>query len=135
VIRYMLDTNVCVDLLRSSGRVDVQRLKRLDLDRVCLSAVTFAELEYGVWRSGDRARNERTVLDFCAALEIVPFDDRAAAIYGRVRAELERAGKPIGPLDMLIASHALALNMTLATSNEREFRRVANLRIENWRIS
>jgi tRNA(fMet)-specific endonuclease VapC len=74
-------------------------------------------------------------LDFCAALEIVPFDDRAAAIYGRVRAELERAGQPIGPLDTLIASHALALNMTLATSNEREFRRVANLRIENWRIS
>ena len=133
--RYMLDTNVCVDLLRPSGRIDVRRLKRLDLDRICLSAITFAELEYGVWCSRDRPRNERSVLDFCAALEIAPFDDRAAATYGQVRAELERAGQPIGPLDMLIASHALSLNMTLATSNEREFRRVVNLRVENWRIS
>jgi tRNA(fMet)-specific endonuclease VapC len=135
VIRYMLDTNVCVDLLRRANRINVQRLKRLDLDQVCVSAVTFAELEYGVWRSSDRSRNERAVMDFCAALEIAPFDDRAAAMYGQVRAQLEQAGQPIGPLDMLIASHALALNMTLATSNEREFRRVANLRIENWRIS
>jgi tRNA(fMet)-specific endonuclease VapC len=135
VIRYMLDTNVCVDLLRGAGRVNVQRLKRSDLDQVCLSAVTFAELAYGVWRSRDRAQNERALVDFCAALEIAPFDDRAAAMYGQVRAQLEQAGQPIGPLDTLIASHAVALNMTLATSNEREFRRVVNLRIENWRIS
>ena len=135
MIRYMLDTNVCVDLLRRANRINVQRLKRLDLDQVCVSAVTFAELEYGVWQSSDRSRNERAVMDFCAALETAPFDDRAAAMYGQVRAQLEQAGQPIGPLDMLIASHALALNMTLATSNEREFRRVANLRIENWRIS
>ena len=135
MIRYMLDTNVCVDLLRGTGRVNGQRVKRLDLDQVCLSAITFAELTYGVWRSTDRARNEGSLLDFCAALEIAPFDDRAAAMYGQVRTQLEKAGQPIGPLDMLIASHALALNATLATSNEREFRRVANLRIENWRIS
>lgn len=135
MIRYMLDTNVCVDLLRHAGRVNKQRFERLNLDQVCLSAITFAELTFGVWRSSDRARNERAVLDFCAALEIVPFDDRAAAMYGQVRARLEQAGKPIGPLDTLIASHALTLDMTLATSNEREFRRVTNLRVENWRIS
>jgi tRNA(fMet)-specific endonuclease VapC len=131
----MLDTTVCVDMLRRATRPTVQRLKRLNLDQVCLSAITFAELAYGVWRSSDPARNERAVLDFCAALEVVPFDDRAAAVYGQVRAQLEQTGQPIGPLDTLIASHALALNVTLATSNEREFRRVANLRVENWRTS
>jgi tRNA(fMet)-specific endonuclease VapC len=135
VIRYMLDTNVCVDLLCPAGRVNARRLTRMNLDQVCLSAITFAELTYGVWRSNERDRNERAVLDFCAALDIAPFDDRAAAIYGQVRLQLEQAGRPGGPLDTLIASHALALNVTLVTSNEREFPRVANLRIENWRFS
>jgi tRNA(fMet)-specific endonuclease VapC len=131
----MLDTNVCVDMLRRPARPNVQRFKRLNLDEVCLSAITFAELTYGVWCSNDPVRNERAVLDFCAALEIAPFDARAAEVCGQLRAQLEQAGEPIGPLDTLIASHALALNVTLATSNEREFRRVANLRVENWRTS
>ncbi|MGD0390089.1 MAG: type II toxin-antitoxin system VapC family toxin [Tepidisphaeraceae bacterium] len=131
----MLDTTVCVDMLRRPARPNLQRFKRLNLDQLCLSAITFAELVYGVWRSSDPVRNERAVLDFCAALEVAPFDDRAAEVYGQVRSQLEQAGQPIGPLDTLIASHALALNVTLATSNEKEFRRVANLRVENWRTS
>ena len=130
MIQCMLDTNICVDILR--GR-PVAFHRRPQLDRMCISSITLGELLFGGWRSSDRPRNERAVFDFCAAIQIVPFDHRAAAVYGQVRWKLESTGQPIGPLDTLIASHALSLDMTLVTSNEREFRRVDKLPIENWR--
>jgi tRNA(fMet)-specific endonuclease VapC len=133
VIRYMLDTNVCMDWLRGKYLPDTQRARVWNPDEICLSAITVAELVYGVWRSRDPVRNERAVVDLCSASEVVAFDDRAAEVYGQVRAQLEKAGHPIGSLDTLIASHALALDVTMVTTNERKFRRVENLRVENWR--
>jgi len=132
VIRYMLDTNVCVGLLRSSKRSNVRRIRLHNLNELCLSVITLAELLYGVSKSTDQARNEKAVVDFCAALEIAPFDSDAAAAYGQIRSQLERRGQSIGPLDTLIAAHALAMDVTLITNNARDFQRVSNLRIENW---
>ncbi len=84
---------------------------------------------------GIPARNAVLLAEFCAPLEILPFDSRAAETYGSVRKALERDGTPIGPLDTLIASHAMSLAMTLVTNNQREFRRVVGLKVENWLAS
>jgi tRNA(fMet)-specific endonuclease VapC len=128
----MLDTDVCVELLRGrAGRV-FDRLRRCALDEVGISSITLAELQYGVARSARPARHALLVAQFCAPLAILPFDHEAAETYGSVRAALERAGSPIGPLDTLIAAHALAQHVILITNNQREFRRVDGLQIENW---
>ena len=132
MIRYLLDTSICIDLLRGVSKAAARRLDLCDLDEVGLSAITLAELQHGAVKSSDPQRNLRAVCDFAAALEVFAFDDRAATAYGQVRGELERAGRPIGPLDTLIGSHALALGATLVTGNEREFSRVAGLGVENW---
>jgi len=102
------------------------------VDNAAISSITLAELQYGVAKSARPEHNAVLVAEFCAPLAILPFDDHAAETYGKVRAALERRGEPIGPLDTLIAAHALSLDMTLLTSNDREFRRVAGLRVENW---
>jgi tRNA(fMet)-specific endonuclease VapC len=132
VILYMLDTNICVSLLRGKAR-DLGRWLEADhMEEMCLSAITLAELQYGIAKSSDPQKDQAAVANFCATIEIVPFDDSAAAVYGQVRAQVERAGRPIGPLDTLIAAHALSMDLTVVTANEREFRRVSGLRVENW---
>ena len=132
VSRYLLDTNVCVDLLRGRAPALFQRLRGHAMDNVAISTITLAELQYGAAKSARPTHHAELLARFCAPLAILPFDPAAAERYGMVRAALEREGTPIGPLDTLIASHALALGLTLVTSNEREFRRVAGLRVENW---
>ena len=97
-----------------------------------MSSVTLSELEYGAAKSADPGRNRLALARFMTPLKVVPYDDAAAPMYGRVRVELERAGTPIGPLDTMIAAHALSLGLTVVTSNEREFRRVSGLKVENW---
>ncbi len=131
--RYLLDTNICVELIRGRSEKLLARLRQLELGEVGISAITLAELQHGVAKSSDPARNTVALAHVVAALAVEPFDGRAAAAYGNVRAALDRAGKPIGPLDMLIASHALSLGAMLVTYNTREFRRVAGLRVEDWR--
>lgn len=132
MIRALLDTNICVELIRGRAPAALARLRRRKIGAVGISAITLAELQFGVWRSSDPPRNMVALAQFCAPLEICPFDQRAAAAYGSVRAALATAGLPIGPLDTLIAAHAMALRATIVTSNEREFRRVPGLRVENW---
>lgn len=130
--RFLFDTNICIELLRAGSRKTLSRLRRYEIDEIAISSITLAELQYGVAKSARPAHHEMLLAQFCAPIAILPFDDVAAEIYGRVRAALERAGTPIGPLDTLIASHALALNLTIVTTNEREFQRVDGLRVENW---
>ena len=131
-MRFMLDTNICIDLIRQRSERILRRLKRRKLEDLCVSAVTLSELEYGVAKSSDPARNRLALAAFMTPLTVMPYDDRVAAEYGRIRAELERGGMPIGPLDTLIAAHALTLGLTMVTSNEREFRRVPDLNVQNW---
>ena len=128
----MLDTDVCVELLRGRAPAVFEHLRQFKTDDVAISSITLAELQYGVARSTRPARHELLLAEFCAPLAILPFDDLAAGTYGRVRAALARAGTPIGPLDTLIASHALSLGLTLITRNHREFSRVPGLHVESW---
>jgi tRNA(fMet)-specific endonuclease VapC len=132
MIDYLLDTNICIELIRSRSTKILKRLQKCRIGQVGISSITLAELEYGVYKSRDPQRNRLALIEFCAPLEILSFDDRAASIYGQIRTAIEKAGKPIGPLDTLIAAHALALDATLITNNQREFARVPKLHIENW---
>jgi len=128
----MLDTNICIELLRSGADQIALRMQKHEIDAIAISSITLAELQFGVAKSSRPAHHETLLIEFCAPLAILSFDDLAAATYGRVRATLEGAGTPIGPLDTLIAAHALSLDLTLVTNNEREFQRVGDLRVENW---
>lgn len=132
MIRYLLDTNICIRLIRGRSEPLLAKLRRRRIGSIGISSITFAELQYGVAKSSDPARNKIALAHFCAPLEVLPFDDQAASTYGRARADLERVGRPVGPLDTLIAAHALSLRVTLVTNNEREFRRIGGLRVENW---
>lgn len=130
-MRFMLDTNICIYLIKNDPPRVLARLKQHQLGEVGVSAITAAELAYGVAKSGSE-RNRAALERFLLPLEIAPFDERAAWFYGDLRSELERAGTPIGPLDTQIAAHALALSSTLVTNNTREFDRVPGLVLENW---
>ena len=132
MIQFLLDTNACIELIRERSRPVLSRLRRCPPGSVGISSITLAELHYGVARNSSPERNLIMLTRFCAPLELLPFDDRAAAAYGPVRAGLELAGFPAEPWDTLIAAHALALGVTLVTDNEREFRRVKGLKVENW---
>ena len=123
---HLLDTCICIDMIRGKAPDIIERYRNLDL---AISSVTFAELEYGVHRSSNPLQNASALRRFCAGIVIYPFDTRAASVYGRIRADLASAGTPIGPMDTLIAAHALALNALLITNNVKEFQRVQELRI------
>jgi tRNA(fMet)-specific endonuclease VapC len=131
-MRYLLDTSICVELIRGRAPRVFNRLRKLAVDEAGISSITLAELQYGVGKSSSPARHRELLAKFLAPLAVVPFDDSPAQAYGDLRAALEREGTPIGPLDTLIAAHAVSVNATLLTSNEREFRRVRGLRVENW---
>ncbi len=130
-MRYLLDTNIVSDLVRNpQGKVAVQVLK-VGEKKVCTSIIVAAELRYGA----EKKQSPRLFAQLEAvlgALEILPLEKPADASYGSLRAQLERAGKPIGANDLLIAAQALALGYTVVTDNEKEFSRVRQLNLENW---
>lgn len=133
-MRYLLDTDTLVYVLNAQPRhaAVLERFNREDPRNLFVSAITLAELRYGAARSQRREANQAKLDRVAQALNLAPFEEEAAAEYGTVRSELENAGTPVGPLDTLIAAHALSLGLTLVTSNEREFSRVRRLRVENW---
>jgi len=129
--RYLLDTNAVSDLINDPhGRV-AAAIERIGESAICTSIVVAAELRFGAARRNSR-RLARQIETAFAHLDIQPFAVPADRIYGDLRADLERRGRPIGPNDLLIAAHALALGCTLVTDNTREFARVKSLRVENW---
>jgi tRNA(fMet)-specific endonuclease VapC len=129
--RYLLDTNICIYIINRRPAKVLQHFEGLPAGDVGISSVTGAELAYGVEKSGS-ARNRQALEKFFAPLEIVSFDAEAMRRYGQLRAQLEKRGTPIGPLDMLIAAHAMALGSALVTDNVREFERIPGLALENW---
>jgi len=131
VMKYLLDTNICIYIINRRPIQVLERFDDLSYGEIGISSITGAELAFGVAKSGAR-RNLDALDKFLAPLEILPFDEKAMRSYGRVRAGLEKIGKPIGALDTLIAAHALALEATLVTNNLSEFRRVRGLRCDNW---
>lgn len=129
---YMLDTNICIYVMKHKPEKVLQRFQE-ELDGgICISSITLAELEYGMKHSSNPVRNEQALLRFLAPLSVLPFGAAAASEYGEIRAYLQSRGTPIGPLDMLIAAHAKAESLTLVTNNTREFERVPNIELENW---
>ena len=132
MITFMLDTNICIYIIKKKPQQVLRRLKKARVSDIGVSSITLSELEYGRAKSSRPDQNRIALAEFLAPLEIVSYDDMAAQEYGKIRASLERHGTPIGPMDMLIAAHALSLNCTLVTNNEREFSSVASLKIENW---
>ncbi|MBA2692905.1 MAG: type II toxin-antitoxin system VapC family toxin [Rubrobacter sp.] len=130
----LLDTNICIFLIRRRSPEALRRFEEFEIGEVGVSVVTVSELRYGVEKSARVEQNREALNKFLLPLEIMDFDLDAAASYGRIRADLEKRGTPIGPLDTLIAAHAASLGATLATNNTREFERVPNLQIEDWTL-
>lgn len=127
----LLDTNICVYIIRRRPPAVYEQLARAEAEGVALSVVTALELQVGALRASAH-RYASQIEDFLGAFDVLPLDDAVRPIYARERVALERAGQKIGPMDMLIAAHALALDATLVTNNLREFSRIPGLKLENW---
>ena len=128
---YLLDTNIISDLIRNPSGAAAQRIEQLGAKGICTSIVVAAELRYGCAKKGSPRLLEK-VDAVLRTIPVVALDLPADTDYGRIRAELEAAGQPIGGNDLLIAAHALALGLTLVTNNTREFARIRGLKVENW---
>ena len=130
-MKFLLDTDTCIYALKQNPTV-LDRLLAQSRDDVAVSVITEAELRTGAAKSTSPAKTLRLIENFLRPLAVLEFNSADAASYAQVRSRLERAGTPIGPLDTLIAAHAVARKLALVSNNEREFGRVANLRVENW---
>lgn len=131
-MKWMLDTDTCIALIKRRSPGLIQRLQAKAVGDVGLSSITLAELRFGVAKSTRHEQNYAALDQFLLPLDIAAFDELAADSYGNVRAKLQSQGKPIGPLDTLIAGHALSLNVVLVTHNTDEFKRVKGLRLDDW---
>ncbi len=132
--RYLLDANILSDLLRNPGGRVARRIAVVGEATVCTSIVVSCEVRYGAAKKGSAALSER-VERILGSLEILPLDKEADRHYAEIRSHLERMGQPIGPNDLLIAAHALALDLTLVSDNVEEFARIPHLSLENWLAS
>lgn len=131
-MKYMLDTNICIYLIKQKPQKVLKHFLAHVVGDIGISSVTLAELWYGVAKSQYIEKNRQALDEFILPLEIGDFDDKAAEIYGKVRASLEKEGKPIGSMDMLIGAHALSLGVTLVTNNAREFKQIKSLKTADW---
>ena len=131
---YLLDTNACIHLLRNTSPHLLHRSRQHDPSEIKLCSVVRAELLYGAHRSSQREANMALLERFFAPFESIPFDDESAGHYGQIRFGLEKAGKTIGPNDLMIASIARSRDLVLVTHNTDEFSRVPDLRIEDWEL-
>ena len=131
MLRYLLDTNICIYVLKNHPPALRERFNQY-AEQLCISSVTLAELYYGGEKSARPTQNLTNIEGFVARLECLPFAEKAAAHYGEIRAQLERAGTPIGPYDLMIAGHARSEGLVLVSNDVRDFERVAGLRLENW---
>ena len=131
-MKYMLDTNICIYIIKLRPEEMIQKFMEHDPDDICISAITYAELTHGVEKSRAKEKNRVALMVLLSGIQVVPFDDLAAQIYGEIKVDLQKKGTPIGPMDTLIAAHAKALNLTLVTNNTKEFARVDSLELEDW---
>ena len=134
-MKWMLDTDTCIAIIKGRSASVLKKLRGKSVGQVGISSITFAELAFGAAKSTRRDEAQAALTEFLLALEVASFDSEAAGSYGELRASLEKRGTPIGPLDTLIAAHAVALNAVLVTHNTREFRRIDTLRVEDWTSS
>jgi tRNA(fMet)-specific endonuclease VapC len=131
-MKYLLDTNICIYIMNKRPAKVINKFKQREVGEIGLSSITVSELQYGVAKSNQRELNRQRLNEFIAPLDILTYDELAAEAYGNIRIQLEKSGQTIGPLDTLIAAHALSRNLILVTNNETEFQRVKNLKVVNW---
>jgi tRNA(fMet)-specific endonuclease VapC len=131
-MKYLIDTNICIYVMNKRPAGVIHKFKQFELGEIGISTITVSELQYGIAKSAYREKNEARLEEFLAPLEILTYDQMAARVYGDVRFQLEKRGQLIGPLDLLIAAHAISQNLTLLTNSDKEFKRINNLMIENW---
>jgi len=131
-MKLMLDTNICIYLIKRQPAAVLERFLEYRVGDIGLSSITLSELRYGVAKSRQREKNAKALDEFIIPFEVVPFDEEAARVYGDIRASLEKSGRPVGAMDMLIAAHAVSLEVVLATNNTREFSRIPRLVLLDW---
>jgi tRNA(fMet)-specific endonuclease VapC len=129
---WLLDTDICIFIIRRKPAHVFERLKQVHPGEIGISSITLAELMFRVHKSSWPERNLEALIRFLTPVDVLPFNDHASFEYGRIRNDLQKAGMPIGPYDMLIGAHAYAAGRVLVTNNTREFRRITGLKIENW---
>ena len=131
-MKYMLDTNICIYIIKKKPEKILKTFNSLNVGDVCISSITFAEMQYGIFKSQHREKNTIALINFLAPIEIMPFSNNSAVCYGEIRADLEIRGQIIGAYDLLIAAHALSENLTLITNNVKEFSKIKGLSVLNW---
>jgi tRNA(fMet)-specific endonuclease VapC len=133
-MKVLLDTNICIYIIKKQPPAVLDRFREYQVGDIAISTITLSELRYGVAKSAHKAKNAAALDEFIIPLEIVPFDEEAARVYGDIRTSLEKAGSPIGAMDMLIAAHALSLGIPVVTNNTREFARISGLSVIDWSV-
>ena len=128
---YLLDTNICIYVINHKPQQVFERFRQYQLGQLAVSSITASELAFGVEKSGSE-RNKQALKKFLSPLEILPYDEQAVWHYAQLRHDLQSKGQTIGSLDMLIAAHALALDVVLVTNNTKECERIERLKLENW---
>lgn len=131
-VRYLLDTNICIYIRRHQPPEVLAHFRKLKSGEAGISAITAGELFYGAEKSQHRSRALQQLRELATLLPILPLPEGAAYTYGTIRGDLESRGERIGNNDLWIAAHAKAAELILVTNNEREFRRVQGLKVENW---
>jgi len=131
MLKYLLDTNIVIYVIKQRPRIALDRFNR-EHGHMAVSSITLAELIHGAEKSNDPSRNLAAVEDFCSRLVVLPYGDKAAWHYGSIRAALEKMGMTIGINDLHIAGHARSEGLTLVSNNLREFERVPGLVLDNW---
>jgi tRNA(fMet)-specific endonuclease VapC len=131
-MKYLLDTNICIYIINKKPTKVIQKLISLNIDDAAISSITLSELEYGIQKSLRPIQNKLALAEFLVPIEVLDYNDLAAEKYGEIRAELEQKGNIIGAMDLLIVAHAVSERLILVTNNEREFKRIKNLKVENW---
>jgi len=128
----MLDTNICIYIIKNKPQSVKQKFQEFDLGELYISSITVSKLMYGAFKSQFVEKNLKAIESFLIPFDIVDYDYKACIEYGKIRADLEKNGRVIGNMDMQIAAHALALDSVLVTNNTKEFERVVRLDLENW---
>jgi tRNA(fMet)-specific endonuclease VapC len=132
-MKYLLDTNICIYIINEKPEKILRKFEQYPVYEFGVSSITHAELQYGIEKSKNKNTNQNALDEFLLPLTILPFHGKkVVTCYGEIRASLESKGKTIGPLDMLIAAHALSLDLTIISNNIKEFSRIPNLKYENW---
>jgi tRNA(fMet)-specific endonuclease VapC len=131
-MKLMLDTNICIYIIKQQPSAVIKHFLKYQVGDIGISSITLSEMRYGVAKSKHSVKNAKALDEFIIPLDIASFDEEAALAYGDIRSTLEKAGTPIGAMDMLIAAHAVSMGVTLVTNNTREFSRIPTLDIVDW---